>query len=503
MSIFLSIITFVLGLCVVICIHEAGHLTMAKLFKVYCTEFSIGWGPKILSINPKDKKTGKKKWETSLNIRLLPIGGFVAMVGEANEKEGADDPDLPKVPKDRVFSSIAYWKQAIVMVAGILMNVFLSFFLFLSANLFTPQQDVYTNRFTVSQNLTINGESKTSPMYEAGFQSGDRITYFQVDFGTYGAELDIQNGRGDSLSPAQYEALKKANVDHPGWTVDPKGLVSPLNSQLILQPGKDNYPASYNNVNAVMSPLIRNQEGDLIDGDGNPIVSSQGLYIGTQGDVNDVIRFVPKFDPSNPTKAPKGYVVNLTYATKESNYQETHEVKGLPVDPVPVLNDQGSIVGYSFGSLGLGAYYSYSPTRTQEGDDQITWGSFGRSIVQSFVDQGNGIVNVYSALGHLFTPAGWRNVGGVVSMFVMNEEAVSAGAYAVLNLWGLISINLAVMNLLPFPGLDGWQLLICVVEGVFKKKIPTKVKSIVSAIGLALLCLLMVGLLAMDIVRLM
>lgn len=55
MQIFISIIVFVLGLCFVICLHELGHLSMAKLFKVYCEEYSIGFGPKIVSIIPKTR----------------------------------------------------------------------------------------------------------------------------------------------------------------------------------------------------------------------------------------------------------------------------------------------------------------------------------------------------------------------------------------------------------------------------------------------------------------
>ena len=73
MQIFISIIVFVLGLCFVICLHELGHLSMAKLFKVYCEEYSIGFGPKIVSINPKDKTTGKPLWETTVNIRCIPL----------------------------------------------------------------------------------------------------------------------------------------------------------------------------------------------------------------------------------------------------------------------------------------------------------------------------------------------------------------------------------------------------------------------------------------------
>ena len=67
--------------------------------------------------------------------------------------------------------------------------------------------------------------------------------------------------------------------------------------------------------------------------------------------------------------------------------------------------------------------------------------------------------------------------------------------------WGFISVNLAIFNLLPFPGLDGWQLLVLIIEGTTRKKIPEKVKNIVSFIGLALLLILMGALVIKDLVR--
>ncbi len=66
----------------------------------------------------------------------------------------------------------------------------------------------------------------------------------------------------------------------------------------------------------------------------------------------------------------------------------------------------------------------------------------------------------------------------------------------------MISCNLAIINLLPFPGLDGFTLLVTAYEGVRKKQVPTKFKAIVSFIGLALLFTLMIFILIKDIIRL-
>ncbi len=68
-----------------------------------------------------------------------------------------------------------------------------------------------------------------------------------------------------------------------------------------------------------------------------------------------------------------------------------------------------------------------------------------------------------------------------------------------LYVWAFISVNLAIFNLLPFPGLDGWQLLVTFIEAGTRKKIPDKVKNIVSLIGLGLLLLLMGVILIKDV----
>ena len=77
MQTLINIIVFILILGIVVLIHEFGHFITAKSFGVYCSEFSIGMGPKLFS---------KKIGETEYEIRALPIGGFVSMAGEADNE---------------------------------------------------------------------------------------------------------------------------------------------------------------------------------------------------------------------------------------------------------------------------------------------------------------------------------------------------------------------------------------------------------------------------------
>ena len=90
----INTLVFVLILGSIITIHEFGHFVAAKYFGVYCSQFSIGFGPKIQS---------RKGKETDFEIRALPIGGFEAMAGE----EGQEDQEaLKDVPYERTLKGL-------------------------------------------------------------------------------------------------------------------------------------------------------------------------------------------------------------------------------------------------------------------------------------------------------------------------------------------------------------------------------------------------------------
>lgn len=88
-----------------ISIHELGHFTFAKLFKVKVNEFALGMGPAIFK---------KKKGDTTYALRLLPIGGFVSMEGEDEESED-----------ENAFNRKKVWQKIIIVAAGAVMNLIL------------------------------------------------------------------------------------------------------------------------------------------------------------------------------------------------------------------------------------------------------------------------------------------------------------------------------------------------------------------------------------------
>ena len=114
-----GILYVILILMTIVIVHEFGHFIAAKIFGVYVEEFSIGMGPALYSHQFK---------ETKFSIRALPIGGFCKMVGEQEDGLESKHQELD-VPPERTLNKIAKWKQIIIFMGGIFMNIVLSLFL--------------------------------------------------------------------------------------------------------------------------------------------------------------------------------------------------------------------------------------------------------------------------------------------------------------------------------------------------------------------------------------
>ncbi len=146
-----DLVVFVVALSILILIHEFGHFFFAKLFKVYCYEFSLGMGPLVVQ---KERKND----ETKYSIRAFPIGGYVAMAGESTEEDA-------NVPFERTINGVASWKKMIIVIAGVMMNFILAFVLFFGIflSIGTP-----VNKYKLEV-------SETGIAYGAGLRTNDTI----------------------------------------------------------------------------------------------------------------------------------------------------------------------------------------------------------------------------------------------------------------------------------------------------------------------------------------
>lgn len=148
----MTIILFIIVLLVTVLIHELGHFIAARKSSMTVEEFGFGIPPRLWSW---------KKGETTYSINALPFGGFVRIAGENGEDK--------TIPFDKQFESKAWWKQSIVLIAGVLCNILLAILLFtISYSLGTP---------TVSPTgtSTVVHVTTGSPIDQSGIKVGDVI----------------------------------------------------------------------------------------------------------------------------------------------------------------------------------------------------------------------------------------------------------------------------------------------------------------------------------------
>ncbi|MBM3909871.1 MAG: site-2 protease family protein, partial [Firmicutes bacterium] len=147
--------------------------------------------------------------------------------------------------------------------------------------------------------------------------------------------------------------------------------------------------------------------------------------------------------------------------------------------------------GFTFEPLGIGFYVI------------MTDYTFIEALGEAGRDWWRGVTLIINTVVELFQGQNLDQVGGIVAIFSTTSSILNnLGLGSYIFIWGLISVNLAVFNLLPFPGLDGWHLLVITIEGIFKKEIPASIKNTISLIGFFILMSLMVFLLIKDILAL-
>lgn len=531
-EIILGIVLFLVGLGLLVTIHELGHFIAAKSFKVYCSDFSIGFGPKIVKIK-------RKKGETTFSIGIVPLGGYVAMYGE--------DEDVPEgtenIGKERSLSGISRWKKIIIFSAGIVMNFILAYLIFLIGYGCFPQEITYRNivsydSTTESTALKIYQEDGVTPI------TNDELLYFQPskddletfvtkDYSTINSlsfkYKDSKNNTIVTLYNTKYDASTKEFVVAPLSVEGDKtySLVSDVSNFTLNNLNYSDYVKIYPSKLQSVYPVTYNSNNEAVVGTQAvelyvPILLEDGTFDAALNTVE-----------SSQTLIKNAGGFNLSFTHMNNKEIVNHYNATLTPD---FTNDV-------FNSFGL-SLFQYSVW--------LGWDAFG-SAGKLWFKSNSAIVE---ALGNLVVGQGWSNVGGPVAILnATSSTLLNNPFYVYLFNWGMISVNLALFNLLPFPGLDGWQILVEIIEAIgngFKKarfnkkkkeklalaansnnieisngedvasnktdaevtigsdnnndtykqwKIPTKVKGIFSYVGLGLLFALAIVIFIFDIVR--
>jgi RIP metalloprotease RseP len=214
MQIVINIVVIIIILGVLISLHEAGHLAMAKLFKVYCFEYSIGFGPQLLHVKKKDG-------ETYFTLRAFPVGGYVSMYGE----EGAVPEGVEEPAKERSLENKKLYQKLLIMVAGVVVNYLLGLILiFVSCSAFPVYYSGYSYSYT-------NGSNQVSSAYvlvKANEDSVIRSYFSDVDnYVVYlGASFTPKNSATYSVFDGDVEVTIDGATRHYAAIYAPDTLTS-------------------------------------------------------------------------------------------------------------------------------------------------------------------------------------------------------------------------------------------------------------------------------------
>ena len=516
-------------------VHEAGHLATAKIFKVYCFEYAIGFGPKLFS---KKRKNG----ETYFSIRAIPFGGFVSMYGEEESiPEGFEGIQID--PK-RSLLAVAKWKRAIIYAAGVIMNFILALVIFFVYEVAFPTH--------VGRYAHVN-VSNDSIAYNAGIRSGDTV-YASI----------CQTGDNAFIF---YD--EKAVLTYPSGTVE-VFFGFDYNSLTIKDTSLLNHAVAYQTSyfgNYILNTYPSKEISEVLSTDysSDAVINEEitgfinGFGYKKEGN-SYIVQFhlIENFAEENPEfvvaemnlseeyfKIASLVPINSEITVAGDIYEK--EVDGKKYKFINVSEEYLMPYPNVLGNNLLNHFYSGYPNQdpskisftlsvqdpahpvkrgtshilndvplTKNGNNYTlpnniglsmkideVYNKFGEAIVNTFEDWGNSATLIVRGLGHLFTKDGWRDVGGIIAIGYSTTQMLQQNGFGMyLYYWGLISVNLGIVNLLPFPGLDGWHLVVLAVESITRKEIPPKVKNIVSAVGVILLFALMVLIIIKDIIGL-
>ena len=510
-------------------VHEFGHLITAKMFNVYCFEYAIGFGPKLFSFK-------RKNGETYFSLRAIPFGGFVSMYGEAETV-----PEGLVIDENRSLLKIKKWKRAIIMVAGVTMNFILALLDFFVYEIGFP---THTPRYA---HVTIN---ESSIAYNAGLRSGDFLyaevgedengslvfyddsaivkldnnteleayigfKYYGItynDSSLYTSAIAFESVTNGELTITTYEEMSVKEIAAIGASIT--GNVKTTGYVEGIYVDDDNQKVSYivtgnfgeevsTNSSIVLSITYRSgdERASLINvplrgeitviGTLSTFEDKEATYVALSAKDFNYLFNSPDYDSGNLfTKKDGRNLTSIsfeTYKVDENNYQGRGKEK-VAFNSVALTLDGDTYK--------LPKDIGFNMQIDQQMND------FGTSVKNTFVDFGNASVVIFKSLGQLLTnAAAWKDVGGIIAVGVLTTRTLQQYGFGqFLFMWALISVNLGIVNLLPFPGLDGWQLLVTAIEGITRKEVPNKVKSIVSIIGISLLFILMIVIIVKDLI---
>ena len=437
-----TVLSLIVVLGVLVFVHEAGHFLAAKWAGIYVHRFSLGLGAPIRWLTTR-------RGETEYSISWLPLGGYVKMasaeedIGSSPLEGGAP---AAQVPPDRMFEAKPVWKRMIVILAGVTMNALFAWLLFTFLAAKNGRQiDPVTTVGRVVDELV--------PPEAAAFKSirpGTRIVSVNGKPAT--SWDDIAEGIANTPEPEIRLQLEDGSVVTAAIHQD--ALEQRLKASQSLQP----YRAAVVGQVVPGRPAAKAgiQPGDTITAvDGRPVTQ---WY--------DLLELLQK-------SAGRPLAVEVGRAGHRLLYTITPYV-----DSIPGPDGKPQAIGRI--GVAVGSQYRSEPL------------SLGQAVVEGWHGTVGASTQIVRTVRGLFSGRiSRREVGGPILIGQLAGESARMGLDAFLAFMALISINLAVLNLLPVPVLDGGQFLFLLAEAVVRRPLPLKLRERLTMVGLVLIVLLM------------
>lgn len=449
----MNIIVALLIFTVIVVAHELGHFLLAKKNGVGVPEFSVGMGPRIITV----AKTGKgfvvklfcsqksmdelEAWKevTKYSWKLLPIGGSCAMVGEDEENDSPDS-----------FNSKGVWARFSIVFAGPFFNFILAFVLSIiilaNAGIDYPiVEQVYDNQ----------------PAQTAGIEVGDEILSVNGHKITIGREIDTYT-QLHPLTGEKVEIVLERDGEKKTISLDPNYKTYLFGFSYSAQKTDSTKIAAVTEGKAFEKAGIRT---------GDRILKINGTEVSNGEELKEIMS-------QNNTD---GKVVTFTieHAGKVSEYEitpEPYRTKTLG------LYASGDIKGANALEI-----LKYSVIEVKYWIE-TTVASLGQLVTgQLSVKEVSGPVGIVDTVGSMIDQSSAYGIRTVI----LNMLYMSV----------LLSANLGVMNLLPLPALDGGRLVFILIEAIRGKPIDRDKEGYVHFAGFVLLMLFMVFVMYNDIIK--
>lgn len=414
----------------IILIHELGHFLLAKKNGIIVTEFSLGMGPRLLST---------VKGGTRYSLKLLPIGGSCAMLGEDTAEE-----DVPGT-----FNRAPVWGRISVVAAGPVFNFILAFILSVIITGFVG--------YDPAQVMTVESGSTAE---QAGIREGDIITEYN------GYHIDV------ARDLYVYTYLNQLREEPVTVTVDRNGE----ELTFTFMPDVDvRYLLGFNRSDADSMKVESLIEGMPLE--------EAGLQ---PGDVITSVDGVPTPD-------------GAAYA----EYLEENPLSDRPVEITYDRNGTEysvEITPREYRTPGLGFSYNTGYTEAQ-GLEVLKYAALDvKYMIRTTLLSLKELVTGGLGMDDLSGPVGVVDAIGTAYEETKDEGTVIMWMN-LLNMAVLLSANLGVMNLLPLPALDGGRLVFLLLEAVRRRPVNREVEGMVHFAGLMLLMALMVVVMYNDILK--